>query len=256
MQVGVLNHITDFGKKRANPLACYNNNLKLTDNCACTSDPSCEDTLTGAAAAGLFVSAIKFHGVTYNLASPIINLDNRQVAPAYGPIAVEDTPRLRKALIKITGLREVDPFISVEWEADVLSVIHVGACLLEEIVLSDDSVLSATRCCETATVTSWQYAAQGAIGPVGFNGSSQALANDPYDHTGDAVSDAATAAQLQADLETALTALGVEYTMVSVMVDNLLGQYTIKVMSKDEAGPTFNGNLSANCGIEIVFDCP
>jgi len=255
---GIIHNISDFGKKRANAYACPTNNLKFDDKCDCTNDQVCEDTVTGAAPTGESVVSVVFDGITYDLTKDIQNLDGSYTfMKAPGAVPVEDMEALKEVIYQITRTKEVDAKVEVSWEADVLTIVHVGACVLASVKLSDDSDLNGTRCCEIAQAIKWQVFGFDAIGPVSYDGSpDEALDNSPYAYTGTAAADAATAAQLQTDVAAALTAAGATATNVNVAVNNVLGGYEISFMIVGDIAPTFGGVEANNCGASEVFNCP
>ena len=259
MSVGIKDNITEFGKNRANPYASPTNVLKFYDTCECTEEASCKDDINGAAPAGESVVSVTFGEVVYDLTKPIKNLDGSYtIMEAPGAIPVEDAVALQEVIYKITTVLELDAKVTVAWESDVITIEHVGASTLASITLSASGDLAATRCCTTATVIKWAFSGVDAIGPVVFNGgAAQNLANDPYAYAGDPVADAATAAQLAADVATALTAAGLDTPgNVSVAVNNIAGAFDITYTSKDEIAATFNGSPATNCGADLIFDCP
>ena len=130
------NSKTSFGRLRANPLANPANNLRLSKDCECLSEPTCQDVIEGSVN-GKKVVGFQYEGKT---------------------ITIPNAVGLWEALCDHIRMYEADPTkVIVSLDGDALTVIHYGAGKLEKILLDDGSSLDATRncnvviCCEFKT---------------------------------------------------------------------------------------------------------
>lgn len=203
----------EWGLYRANPDAQDDNVMKLSNDCGCETAAACEDSFSGTIAEARTIKSITYDDVTYPTST--------------GALAKDDL----KAFIQgVIDGKEVDGHVEVIYEGTTLTVTHIGEGTLATITYDNDSTSSLTRKCNLKSV--YVYADMnvvGTVGPLVYDGASQALANEPYAWSGTPATDATTAAQLETDLGTALTALGVPNYTVSVAVDTPNSQYTISL---------------------------
>ena len=119
---------------------------------------------------------------------------------------------------------EYSVWVYASYEAGNLTIKHEGHFRLESIAVSDvASGAQQATTLKSQIVSKCKYSAEnvvGQIGPVYYNGSTQALGNDPYNYAGDA-NDATTATSLASALSTALVNLGITVIgSVTVTVNN------------------------------------
>ena len=256
---GIVSDVTQYGKRRANPHACPTNNLKLDDTCECGQDAPCKDTATGAAAAGRTLVSVVFDGETYNTSTPVYGLDGQKIlVKAVGPIPVEDTDAIDAWLGDIFALKEVNVYCESVWAADVLTINHTGAAALTAVTLENDDTLTITRCCDTGPVYSYILSVEGNVADLGWGGNTEELDNNPYDFTGDPVTDAATAAQLQTDVAAAMGAGNLDVPLISgptVTVNDVNGVYDIKWDTASDEAVTSGALTATVCATRKDFIC-
>lgn len=254
---GMVDSIKDFGKKRANPYACPTNNLKLSGNCECDDKATaCEDTIEIEADETALFTGVMFAGTMFDVNTPILNLDGAELQGAVGPIPVLETHRIEDWICAVVNTHEIDLSVDVSYADDVLTIKHIG-CVALNSAMVDGTETEAKRCCELEVVTKW--AAQGVdeIADFGFNGATESLANNPYEYEGVTATDEATAAELQADITTALTALGVGLVgEVTVKVNDVSGAFDISFYTSDDEAVLIGTSPVQDCGKKEMFNCP
>lgn len=205
---------TEWGLYRANPDA-QDNVLKLTDECSCEAAAACQDYSTGTVADARTVASITYDGVVYPT-----------------PTGALAKSGLQAFIQSIIDTKEVDGYVKVTYVGTTLTVTHVGEGTLSVITYDNASTTSLTRCCTLLSrYINEPLSVVGAVGPLEWGGDSVALDNTPYAHTGTLLDDNATAAELEEDLGTALTALGVPGYEVTVTNDTVNSKYIITLIT-------------------------
>jgi hypothetical protein len=139
------------------------------------------------------------------------------------PIAVASVAAIKTALEAVVGLKENNVWISVEYAGGDLTIKHDGQLRLASVACSDVSAGAQQATTLKATLASllkYSTSAVGAISPLTIGGTTVALANTPYAHTGTPATDDATAATLATDLDTALAAAGATVVIGAAVTRN------------------------------------
>lgn len=162
-------------------------------------------------------TAFVFDGVTVTLATPI---------------AVANVDDIRQALYDEIQKKEGAVWVSVVLSGGVLTIQHIGHLRLASVACSDVSAgaqQATTNKTTLVTVSKFSFTdIVGTVGPLRYSNTNEALANDPYAHVGTPATDDATAADLAADMDTALAALG-------------LTVYTGTVCTRDDSNSAYDG---------------
>lgn len=209
--------IRELGRLRANPKADQQNNARLA---VCAESDPCKDRYSGAVGGGVSIVSIVHEGVTHTFDSPI---------------AVTDTAALKAAIENYlqtnTNAQEFNIRVAVTYSGGDLTVEHIGQTALTRLVTDVPSNLDTTRLCTIQATCRYELTAEGALADLSNDGgvTTDTLANSPYAYTGTAVTDAATAATLASDLETALGNLGQSYSAVTVTVNDVSGAFDIVI---------------------------
>lgn len=255
-----LTGMTEFGRKKANPHACYTNNLKLDRNpCACTNDKVCQETFSGTLNTAATLVAATFDGVRYTTAMGVENLAGEQLhKPAV--ILANDAKAMDKFLRMVYNTKEFDPYCGVTITGTTVEVVHIGACELTSLEFDNNGTpvvwASPVRCCEIAAIKDFRLSVVDAVPDFSYNGSAHTPTPATYAWTGVAATDTATAATLKAQVEAALTALGVQFNTVTVTVNNVIEAYEIAYHSSNTTPITSNAVPFVECDSYEGFVCP
>lgn len=217
--------LNEQGRYRANPYADSDNSLRLVDDCSCDTAKSCQDLFSGTVAGARTVASITYNGVVYPTPTGTLAKDDLQAFIQGILVSRTETDGEDRET-------EVDPYVLVTYEGTTLTVEHIGQGTLSLITYDNDDTSALTRVCDLFNL--YKYNAIGVVGTVGplmWMGQSEALANEPYAYTGTSGTDAATATQLQTDLGTALTALGVPNATAAVAVNDTDSNYTVTIQN-------------------------
>lgn len=164
-------------------------------------------------------TAFVFDGVTTTLASAI----------AVSAGTVND---IRDAIANVIRKKEGNVWVNVTYAGGDLTIEHIGHLRLASVACSDVSAgaqQATTNKTTLVTVSRFTWSnVVGTVGPVHYNNNSVALGSDPYAWAGSAGTDNATAADLAADIATALGTLG-------------LTVYGSAVGTRDDANSAFDG---------------
>jgi hypothetical protein len=212
-----VNSLTDYGRKRANPLASATNNIRLSA-CDVTGDVVGEDYKTGTVAAARTVVSATIDGVEYALISTQAELETN--------------------LLALVRRLEADPVkIIYSLVGTTLTITHYGATTIEKLVFDDASEFVFARA-ETITL-SHKYTFS-----VIANGDDDLIVGGTTEAID--VPAAVTAGANETALKDAIDAGGYTLTETTVVVANLSGDtdvfdVTIYV-NQDDGAPTFAGN--------------
>ena len=252
-----------FGRLRGNALANPGNLAKLSADwcCGASSIPTCEDTYSATTNNALLVASIVIEQADGTLTTvlttaPIKQANGKVIADTFGLIPVTNPTLLQKFLWKALELYEYDIKVDVTYSGGTLAITHIGKTKLKSITYSTGATVSTTRCCTLVALQVYKATVTGVVGDVTYNGDTAALANNPYDYTGVALTDAATATQLQADMATALDSLtGYTYERVEVSIANAAGGYSIKVYTQTVTPPAIDDVFMVYCDLSEEFVC-
>lgn len=239
----------DLGRKRANPYARKDNNLKL-DDCPCTADDVCQDILTSATIAGTeVITQVVFNGVTYLPTEDVKTPGGEVVMTAPGTITAADTDELQAWLEAIANVWEFDVYITVEHSSTTLTVEHYGALTLTSITTNAPETITGARCCALVDVfTNTVTVDDGTITEITVDGISSDLDTGAY-------ADGDDLAQLVTDVKAELTALGVAWSDVTATYDADEGEFTIIIIS-DGRDISIDGTMAINSASSEAFICP
>lgn len=258
--------LVDFGKLRGNYLADPENLLKLADDWCCgTNYPApCQETFSGTVNSARKLDHVTIThpdgtAMTVYTTLPITQSNGKQIAPAYGQIAVTDTAKLEEWLTKVAELFEFDIYLRVTYVGGTLTIVHRGRTLFSGITFDNASTMSAADvCCDIVPLRVWKYVGVDAIGNFVFGGGTPVvLANNPYEYTGTSV-DETTAATLQTDVIDALDSLADDdftYFKAEVKVNNAQNGYTIKVWTTVDEPILVGDSSFAFCEMDEAFIC-
>jgi hypothetical protein len=161
---------------------------------------------------------------------------------------------------------EYNIWVKARYVDSELSVVHDGRRTIS-VIDKSGGTFSATRLTSEKTVS--KYTVQDVVGAisVSYGGTTQALANSPYAHSGTAGTDATTAASIETDLVAALTAVGLSPvgsalvyretsgSGASVAVDNAESAYDITFWIEKPSGDvSLNGTVlkAEETTVEVV----
>lgn len=246
--------VNELGQKIANPNQNPTNFFKMAVMCGCDEITPCQDKLEVTLTAiqqGLSIQSIVIDGVTYNLDEPVSTILAKEIGTSIA-----------------TQFLKVETCVSVcatfDESSSLLTIEHIGQTALESITLSDNTVLTTTRCCVLAINTKYQGFINGTSNVISSNGVDCPLLGDytydtpvdPADPADPAViANNATAATLLSDFESCLTTLGLENTNVSVEVSDNDAGYVVEYFSQDSKKISVGGVDFQNCGASKEFVC-
>ena len=227
-----------FGRVRSNPYAKSTNFVRFDDEiCACAHLNACLDTVTKALAPNLTFVGFIFDGETFT--------------PAV-PIPVSNVDGILEYLTTKIGIKEFDLNIKVKSEGGNLVITHIGKLALTSVIFSDGAV-NASRVCTIEVHCEYKALVAGTIPPLNDGTTSEALANNPYNYTGDPVQDAAKAATLKTDVETALGTLGVAFDSVAVVPNTFDESFEVTVTAVENTVLYFGNVKLKECNCKKVF---
>lgn len=252
-----------LGKLRGNTHANPGNLVKLAADWCCdaTTAPTCEDTYSGAVnnARTLASVTIELPDATLVVVPttlPIKQANGKVVADTYGLIPVTNPARMQDFIWRALSLFEFDIKVEIGYESGTLTVQHIGKTKLKTLTFDNASTVSPTRCCTSVMLQVFKLSVVGVVGDLAYGGDTADLAGNPYDYSGIALADEATAVELQNDVTTALNSLsGYTFERVEVSVANAAGGYTIKVFTTNSTPVVFGDTPMAYCELSEEFIC-
>lgn len=218
-------YVKDGGVLRANPNAQAENNLKLAICQPCDETLPCLDFFEGAVAGSATLTSALVDGVTHTLTGTVANH-----AASGG---------LRDQLEAILGSgdpQEINVIVRTAHDGTTLSIEHQGRKTLTNIITSAGTK-AFTRECDYSGHADYSASVEGAV--PSLNG--EALTTGTYAYTGTALTDAGTAGDLHDDIETALTALSLDFVDVTVTVNTITEMFDVVIhRPKDGTYLTFD----------------
>lgn len=252
-----------FGRLRGNQHANPGNLAKLSADwcCGASSIPTCEDSYDAVTSNALLVASVTIEQADGTLTvvsttAPIKQANGKVIHDTFGLIPVTNAVLLQKFIWKALELYEYDIKAEVAYSGGRLSVTHIGKTALKSITYSTSATVNLTRCCTLVALQVFKATVTGVVGDIGFEGDTGTLASNPYDYTGIALTDAATAATLQTDMATVLDGLaGYSYERVEVSIANASGGYTIKIYTTEVIPVTVGDVYFVYCDLSEEFIC-
>ncbi len=252
-----------FGRLRGNQHSNPGNLAKLSADwcCGASSIPTCEDTYSAVTSNALLVASVTIEQADGTLTvvsttAPIKQENGKVIHDTFGLIPVTNAELLQKFIWKALELYEYDIYAHVAYEGGSLTVTHIGKTALKSITYSTGATVNLTRCCTLVALQVFKMTVTGVVGEVGYAGDTGTLASNPYDYTGIALTDAATAATLQGDMVTVLDGLaGYTYERVEVSIANASGGYTIKIFTTQVIPVSIDGAYFNYCDLSEEFIC-
>lgn len=232
-------NVLEYGQKIANPNKRDAVNMVELAKCSSFGANPCKDSGSAFRADSINVTGFTFDGVA-------VTLDT--------PIGVDEPAALKAALEDHISKTYFNVWVNVTYVGGVLTVDHIGQGTLSSIAHSNPGNITLSRACTVVSICEMVGFLEGASGPIGDGTSTEVLANTPYNYTGVAGTDATTAGTLKTDLETALTALSVDYKSVSVTVDDVMGAFYVVIKAKKNTTILNGSNRFTEQKCEIDFE--
>jgi len=189
--------------------------------------------------------SISIDGVEYTFDSPVDYTDAAAVEAA-----------IAEKLENSGTDAEYNIWVKAKYDSDAGTTVvtHDGQRTIDNVKKSGGT-FTAARTTLVYAVAKYSLADQvGALGPVAYNGSEDALDNTPYAHSGTPGTDATTADTLATDLATSLANVGLTVVDdevlyrgpggVSVTVDDINSAYDIEFWIKMPEGPVEIGGTA------------
>lgn len=238
-----MKNLHEYGRLRANPDAQDDNSVKLSD---CDQPAACQDLWD----AQTITNTETILSLNYNPGDGVVSIP----IPAEDQVQVDDAT-LADVIAKALKAYEYDTYVRASYAAGDLTLKHVGEGTLVSFVTSGGVKTADSRTC--TTVYKCDHVADnlaGILGPVtDGDGGSEALANDPYAWTGTPATDDSTAGDLQTDLGTALTALGITTDSITA-VNNGVDGYLVTVRANSPKTIILNGTQLRQTNCSQVFE--
>lgn len=231
-------NVLEYGQITANPNKRDSENLVEVAKCDSFAANPCKDSGSATLGGGVSVTGFTFNGVAVTLDSAI---------------AVTDPAAIQKAIEDHIAKTHFNVYVRVEYTGGDLIIKHIGQGTLSAVAHDTPGSIALTRECTVISLCEYAASIEGDAGPIGDGTSTSALANTPYNYSGTPATDATTAGTLKTDMETALTALSVDYESVAVTVDDTLGAFLVVVNAKKNT-VIYNGTnrfQESNCKIDF-----
>lgn len=244
LNMTIVDSIDKFGYKRANPLACPTNVLRLEGKPECPELPVCEDNIIITAAAGKTISKFRVDGEYHDSYATDIKGNTRNVS-----VSADDEDGVCDSLYGVIRLLEVNILVDANMDGDDLNIRHVGQCKLEAVVLSDGTEIAATRKCNLTRVCTLAGNIPGADTPgltvtdADGNAGNHTLTGD-YTIVNDA-----NATALQGEIQPLLPS----DSAVSVTADTIASVYQVEVTVPEGYQVSLGGIVFTNCGCSEKF---
>lgn len=214
-------YVEDGGLLHANPNATETNFLKLQACDPCNSTAPCLDYYEGAVTLTNTMVSVTIDGTAYPLTTTtqVQNVDT-WVAEV-------------KALLLSGTTEEINVIVRAAYSGGVLSFEHQGVKTISAITTSGGAI-ALTRECDKSAHADYSISVVGTIAALNDGTTSDALDNNPYAFSGTPATDAATAATLATDIETALGNISASFVSVTVTVNDIDEDYDVVIHRKQD----------------------
>lgn len=231
----------NYGTLVANPKADQDNAMRSPKCDPCTGIKMCQDTIEGDVPAGASLV-----GIVYDQVEEPLKFD---------AVDVTDNDAVLRSIYYCIKPCEKDISIGFTLDGASFSFTHIGQSTISGLIFSDGTtettVDTATRLCDLRNECTYRLNLVGEVADLSYAGNTETLANNPYDFTGTPATDLATAAQLKADIETALTALGQDFISVEVVADADSETFQVDVLG--DINTLVGDKCFQHCGCEEKF---
>ena len=208
--------ITEYGRLRANPNGNTDHRFVRMSDCpeAATAMDELIDTVPNTES----VVSMSWEGQTVTFDTPILvtNVDALKAA-------------IENHLLTNTTAQEYDVRVEVSYGGGDLTVRHYGATTIASLTTDGPATYNFTRKSTLKSYCLLTAYLVGSVPNITINGTDVALATGTYAYTGTPATDASTAGDLETDIDTALTSESVDYTAVTVEVNDETSSYKVTV---------------------------
>lgn len=232
------------GYKRANPLACPKNAIKLPA-CAPCSDAMCEDSATFELGDKLIKGFVYSEtGGQIDFPTPV-SAEDFAVAYCDAVQSVQTEEGNASYEYEIVAGAEVD--------GNLTTIYHVGQTTVSALVLDDDSQIEMTRKCTLVNICKYEQYHVGAGAQIVTPEGTKVLEGTATYTLGDDAANQTAAEALSAAVAACLETLGTDYESVSVTPDDTNEGFTITVEAEGAFSGSIGGKKFENCGCTMCY---
>lgn len=122
------------------------------------------------------------------------------------------------------------------------TVIIITDGVVNSLINANDTTIAPTVACTKVYLCEMQLTVVGTVGDIGYNGSTDTPANNPYNYTvGNPGANTTAASTLETDLDASLTAVSAPYTSVAVTVNDTAQAFSVVISGVPAGTKIFAG---------------